>query len=423
MNSNRFHLVAGILIAMVLSAPPAVAAGPNITINNLKGTLHISQGVPCGGVVEATTSIADGRMHISPAPAPGDVIGSDTLFDLTRLEMFFTPFAVQAECLGQKVNVEFREIGVRLASAIQFTGQNLGDGHYRFVIPRQQVLVYESIVTNLSVQQPMAEYRRPSEDVTGEIDTRRGTAQLNVVMSSRLRFTLGCMSNGKRCLIDEVGEGTQTASVTGRIHVPGTDSDRDGVPDLTDNCPLVANPTQSPVATPVLTPPADVTVSSGQSPDIGTAKAIDVCHARPVAITNDAPATFSIGPNLVTWRASDGIAPPVFATQRVTVAGSDMVAPILSCTPFSHPQQHRVTAADDFGGRLSLKLGNYSLDNGEVIQIEETGKPGVRFLGTVGLDRVRHFQVGKGQAMVMATDTAGNVARAICGVALDITRQ
>ena len=421
MNTKRMRLVAGVLSAMAISAPLVIAAGPNVSITNLKGALQISQGVPCGGVVEATTSIADGRMDLSTALLRADVIGANTVFDLTRLEMFFTPFSVQAECLDLKVHVEFREIGVRLANSISFTGQSLGDGQFRFVIPKQQFLVYESVVTNLPVPQPMTAYKRPSEDVIGEIDTRRGTAQLHVVLSSRLRFTAGCMDNGRRCVIDEVGEGTQTTDATGQIHPPDTDTDGDGVTDLIDNCPLVANPTQVPIATPVLTPPADVTLSSCQSHDLGTAEATDVCRARPVAITSNAPEKFLIGRNLVTWRASDGIDPPVFAQQQVTVAGADTTPPALSCTPIAQPQQRRVAAADDCGGRTTIKLGSFPLDSGEVIQIEETGKPGVRLLGTVG--GIRHFQAGKGEAFVTATDAAGNVARASCNVAADLTRR
>jgi hypothetical protein len=106
---------------------------------------------------------------------------------------------------------------------------------------------------------------------------------------------------------------------------------------------------------------------------------------------------------------------------RVTISGADTTSPTLSCTPVAQPRQHRVAAADDCGGRLTLKLGTFSLANGEVIQIEETGKPGVRLIGTIGADQVRHFQVGKGDATVVATDAAGNVARAACGVPLDIT--
>jgi hypothetical protein len=412
------RLVAGVVSAMVLSAPVSQARGPNLIINNLRGSLHVSQRVPCGGVVEATTSIADGIMHNSPSLVRADVIGPNTVFDLTRLDMFFTPFSIQRECLGLNVNLVFTEIGVRLASVIRFTGQSIGDGRYRFMIPKRQFLVYESVATNLPVPQPMTDYKRPSEDVTGEIDLRRGTAQLHVVLSSRLRFRLGCVH--KRCVIDEIHDGTQTTDVTGVLHPPDADTDADGSADLVDNCPLVPNATQSPIATPRLTAPNDVTVSSCQASDLGTPDASEVCRNRPLAISNNSSPKFVIGPNIVTWRATDGIAPPVFDQQVVTVAGADTRPPTLACTPVGHPRRYRPTAEDDCGGRLTLKLGTFVLENGEQIQIEETGKPGVRLVGKVGNDGVRHFLVGKGEALVLATDDSGNVARAACGVPVDI---
>jgi hypothetical protein len=224
----------------------------------------------------------------------------------------------------------------------------------------------------------------------------------------------------KRCVIDEVHEGTQTANVSGQLLDRGTDTDSDGVADLADNCPMVPNPAQSPIATPVLTPPADLTVDSCQPSGIGVPEANDVCRARPVVTSNNASPKFVVGPNIVAWRASDGIVPPVFAQQRVTVAGPDTRPPTLACTPVGHPRRYRPTAEDDCGGRLTLKLGTFLLENGEEIQIEETGKPGVRLIGTVGKFGIKHYQVGKGESLVLATDDSGNIARAACGVPVDI---
>jgi len=419
MNTKRTRVVAGVLSAIVLSAPLATAYVPSLIFTNLTGQLRILQGVPCGEVVDVTTSIAGGRMEVTPLPQRSDAIGGGVSFHLTRLELFFTPFSVQHECNGVGGTVEFREIGVRLVDAVRFQGESLGGTLYRFTIPKEEVLILESVVTNIPVQQPQTRYERPSEDITGVIDLGRRTAELHVALASRVRFRAGCI--GKRCLIDEVREGTQTTDVSGISYAPGRDVDGDGVPDLADNCPLVRNPDQSPVATPVLTPPAAVAVTSCLAHNIGEAEASGRCNARSVTITNNAPAKFSIGPNVVTWTANDGIDPIVTAQQRVTVSGVDTIPPTVSCTRVAHPRQHRVAAADDCGGRLTLKLGTFTLANDEVIQIEETGKPGIRLLGTVGNDGIRHFQVGKGQALVMATDDAGNVARAACGVPLDIT--
>jgi hypothetical protein len=400
------------LSAIVLSAPVALALVSKLIITNLRGTLHVSQHVPCGGVVDVTTTIADGRMEITPLlPPPADTTGGGIpRFDLTRLDLFFTPFSVHHQCLGISATVAFREIGVRLTRPVRFTGE-LVDGQYHFTIPKDQFLIFESVLDNLPVRQPQTSYKRPSEDVTGMIDPRRGTAQLHIVLSSQLRFRAGCVH--QHCTIDEVLDGTQTTDVSGMVLAPGTDTDADGVPDLTDNCRLIANPTQSPVSTPVLTPPPDVTLASCQDHSIGTAHASDVCNARPVIITNNAPAKFAIGSNLVTWRARDGIDPVVTALQHVTIAGPDRTAPTVSCTA-GKPQTFTVAAVDDCAGLTTLKLGAFRLTNGEVIQVEQTGKPGVRLINTVGNDKTKHFQVGKGEAIIVATDASGNVAQAAC---------
>ena len=140
----------------------------------------------------------------------------------------------------------------------------------------------------------------------------------------------------------------------------------------------------------------------------------DVCHARPVAIFNNAPASFAVGPNVVTWSGNDGIDPIATDTQTVTVTG-DSTPPTPSCTATNPPgRSFRVATGDNCSGPTRLKLGPFTIGNGEVIQIQETGKPGVRLVNTVSADHVRHFQVGKGEALIVATDAAGNVARAIC---------
>jgi hypothetical protein len=400
-------------MALVLSAPLALAFVPSLILTNFRGTLQISQGVPCGGVAEVTTTVADGRMDITPSFVRGDVIGAPVQFNITRLDMFYTPFSVHHECNGLAATAVFSEIGLRLAKSVKFTGEQIGERRYRFSIPKEQFPIFESITSNLpGVQQPETRYVRPSEDVTGEIDLGRGTSRLHIALASRMHFRAGCVR--KRCIIDETLDGTQVSDVAGSLYVPGTDTDSDGTPDLVDNCPLVPNPSQSPVATPVITAPPNVTLSSCQATGIGTATAEDVCHARPVAISNNAPARFAVGPNLVTWSGNDGIDPIVTAQQTVTVTG-DSAPPTASCTAVQPlGGSFKVAAADNCAGPTTLKLGSFTLGNNEVIKIQETGKPGVRLINTVGPDNIRHFQVGKGEAQILATDAAGNIARAIC---------
>lgn len=62
----------------------------------------------------------------------------------------------------------------------------------------------------------------------------------------------------------------------------------------------------------------------------------------------------------------------------------------------------------------AIRLGSFSLANGEVIQIQETGQPGVRLINQVGRHGIKHFQVGKGEGIVTAADASGDVASAAC---------
>ena len=433
MNIKQKSLVAGVLGAIALSASVTLAVAPTMTFTNLRGSVHVRQGVPCGDPVDVTTSIADGRMDIVPSAAPRvptDAIGNtiDTggvQFDLVRLDLFLSPFTVQRECLGFTATADFRQIGVQLVNSVRFAGVPIGtspeDRKYSFTIPRSQVLLFESVSDNLPVQQPEVRYQRPSEDVTGEIDLRRHTATLHVALSDQLRFRAGCV--GKKCAIDQTFGGVTTTDVGGMMVSPGLDSDGDGVPNLNDNCPLVPNAGQELVPAVRFDPPAPiapVTVSSCAAHDISV-HAVDVCHARPVVVTSNAPAKFAVGRNVIMWQANDGIDPPISAPQVVTVSADDHMPPVVACTVGKSPQFFTVTAVDDCAGPTTLKLGSFSLANGETIQIEQTGKPGVRLINTTSNDNVKHFQVGKGEALIVATDASGNVNRAGCAMPLDIT--
>ena len=432
MNLKRIRLVAMVLGAMVLTAPLAYAIGQKMIFTNLRGTMHIVQDVPCGAPVEATTTIADGRMEVTPSPvvpvgevATNPVGGTGLMFDLTRLDAFFTPFAVDRECLGIGVHVEFRQIGVQLVKSVSFLAVPVGEGTdqriFRFTIPKEEVLLFESVSDNMPFHQPERRYQRPSEDLTGEIDPRRHTATLHIALADELHLRTGCVGN--HCLVDQLFGGTQTAEVRGVLVSPSQDTDSDGVPDLTDNCPLVPNARQELVPAVQFDPPAPiapVTVSSCAAHDISI-HAVDVCHARPVVVTSNAPAKFAVGRNVIMWQASDGIDPPISAPQVVTVSSADHMPPVVACTVGKSPQFFTVSAVDDCAGPTTLKLGSFFLQNGETIQIEQTGKPGVRLINTTSNDNTRHFQVGKGEALIVATDASGNVNRAGCTMPLDIT--
>jgi hypothetical protein len=78
---------------------------------------------------------------------------------------------------------------------------------------------------------------------------------------------------------------------------------------------------------PVLTVPADVTITTCAAPSIGEATATDAVGVT--AITNDAPAIFPLGTTVVTWRAVDAAGNATTATQRVSAELGDNA----SCCP------------------------------------------------------------------------------------------
>ena len=420
MNTKHKSLIAIMLGAIALSASVTLAVAPGLIFTNLRGIVHVSQGVPCGGPLDLTTTIADGRMDITPTLAPpADTTGGGlgAQFDLTRLDLFLTPLTVQHECLGFNATVEFHNVGLQLVKGVRFTGVPIVDEgpeerKYRFTIPRSQVLLFEAVTDNLPVPQPQRRYQRPGEDVTGVIDLRRGTASLHVVLFERVHFFAGCVH--KKCAIDQTFGGREIADLTGMAISPRTDTDSDGVPDLTDNCPLVANPRQELVPAVQFEQLPPIFVSSCAVGKIHFATATDVCRARPVNVAAQLPPLFAVGNNLIILQANDGIDRPVTAQQNVIVSAADHMPPAVSCTAGKSPQAFTVNVSDDCAGDGSVKLGSFNLVNGETIQIEQTGKPGVRLINTTSKNDIKHFLVGKGEAMIVATDASGNVGRAAC---------
>jgi hypothetical protein len=213
MNIAQTLLMAGAVSAIMLSAAPANAADPRpLKTTEVSGDVRIQQPLPCGRSVDLTTSIQRGYMGMTWL----QISQTAVLVDLSQLTMFLAPFHVEASCNGVSGFVDFREIGVRLASAVRFQAVQTGgrdSAVFRFRIPKQQFLIYESVIDNAPVPQPETSYQRPSEDVIGLIDLRRQTVQLSVVLTHQLRFRTGC--KGERCVIDERLTGTATADVRG----------------------------------------------------------------------------------------------------------------------------------------------------------------------------------------------------------------
>jgi hypothetical protein len=296
---------------------------------------------------------------------------------------------------------------VQLGKAVAFTALDRGDGVFHVTIPKDDFLIYETAVVDGRSSEKG--YTHPSQDVTGTIDLTRGTVAMHAVVARSIHFKEGCSI---RCIIDEDDPGTLTVDLSGAIAFPDTDAD--GVADRADNCRFVANPDQSPVATPIITPPPSLTLASCADHHIGVAKAGDICDGGPVTITNNAPRIFLVGTTTITWTAHDGSGNTDTGTQTVTV--TDTVAPTIACVPDGPPGgSFRVTGIDACGAP-TIRLGSFVLANGETLQITPSLKPGVTLVGVSGLKRVRHFAVGPGENVINATDASGNVASASCVV-------
>jgi hypothetical protein len=318
MKTKRTLLVAGAVSAMVLSSPlttvfaQGTAPPPSspLIITDLSGSVQIHQDLPCGGQLDTTQSIASGRMDIALDQVQGSTDGTVN-FDLGRLDMFLTPFSVDANCMGIHAAIDFTSIGLQLANFVKFTGIPTGPpGVFGFLIPKDQFLIFETIFDNApGVKQPEQQYKKPTEDVTGVLDLVNRTVSLRIVLASRLHFRAGCVTGGT-CLIDEFGDGTQTSDIRGS------------------------------------------------------------------------------GPAL---------------------------PPSVSCRPLSRPAGNGfLVSASDVTGPPTIMLGPFAIANGEFIQIQQTGTPGVRLVDTGRSDGTRHFQVGPGEGVIVATNTAGVSSSAFC---------
>ena len=448
-------------------------------VTDLAGQLRINQDLPldCDNLVK-TTPVSQGRLEITPAEGV-DVSGSK-FFVLTRANISFAPFTIHGSCHGESETRHYTAVSVQLGQAVSFTAAPSG-GVYNVIIPKEKFLLYEAATVDGNRE---SGYKHPKEDVTGTIDLGGGTVTMRAVVATSIHMEAGCLPV-VGCLFSGDYDGTLTATLAGTIAFP--DADGDSVPDRSDNCRFVANPDQTPVATPVITAPASLTIASCADHHIGRASAADVCDAGPVTVTNDAPGTFELGANLVTWRAVDakgrfGTSPqtvtvvdttrPVFTfvppaialndckaaalgvptatddcagtptftnnapaifpvgptvvtwtasdvsgnhtTAAQTVTVTDTVPPTVACVPDGPPGGSFHVTGIDACGAPTIRLGSFVLANGEKIKINETGKSGVSLINVIGPEHIKHFHVGKGQAMITATDGSGNVTSATC---------
>ncbi len=160
--------------------------------------------------------------------------------------------------------------------------------------------------------------------------------------------------------------------------------------------------------------PPNVFMNNCGPANLGLPTATDDCAGTPT-FSNNAPPIFYVGVTPVTWTATDVSGNERTAVQTVTVV--DEVPPTVTCVATNPPgSSFRVSSTDACLGAPVIRLGSHVLADGEVIMINETGQPGVRLLNTVGPDRIKHFQVGRGEAIISATDASNNVATVACPV-------
>jgi len=308
----------GALSAIALAAPPAHSADLTpMVVNIIRGELNVQQHIPCGNVAGATAPVTVGRLEV--APADGVDVPGGKRFVLTRASVSFTPFSLSGSCAGHSETRHYQEVGVQLGQAVAFTATPTATaGVFAVLIPRDDVLIAEGTRVDGTSE---AGFKRPSQDVIGFIDLVHHTIQVTVVLATRIHVDIPVIGGDF--------DGTLTATLFGTRIFP--DADGDGIPDSQDTCPLVANPDQKPVTSPIITAPADVIVASCAERSIGFATAKDVCGGGPVTVMNNALAAFRPGPNLVTWTAADATGRYVTIPQTVTVA--DTTPPLFTLVP------------------------------------------------------------------------------------------
>ena len=163
-----------------------------------------------------------------------------------------------------------------------------------------------------------------------------------------------------------------------------------------------------------LSTPADITLNdckASSQVDLGQPRAQDDCGG-PVTFTINVPPFFFAGSTNLTWIATDPAGNTSTSQQTVTVV--DTTPPTVSCMATGPSvNTFRVSASDQCGTPV-IQLGSFVLANGEVVQIQETGQPGVRLIGDPSNNNIRRFLVGRGEAVITATDASHNVATAAC---------
>lgn len=190
---------------------------------------------------------------------------------------------------------------------------------------------------------------------------------------------------------------------------------------------------------PSITCPAPITVECSGPGGATATFAPTFADNCPVVTASCSPAsgsTFPVGSTPVVCTATDGSGNTSVCNTAVSVV--DTKPPVVSCVESVNPSGRNIPPAGSTtlpgakGGRnedgfylVSVKdvcdaapkisFGGIALADGETIKITQSpGKSGVTLVNTMGPLAIKHFDVGPGDAILMATDAAGDTSTVTC---------
>jgi len=129
--------------------------------------------------------------------------------------------------------------------------------------------------------------------------------------------------------------------------------------------------------------------------------------------------TFPLGTTSVSCSATDGSGNSNSCNSSVTVR--DTTAPKVSCVKENLKRGLFRVSARDICSAYTITLGGNVLGDGEISKITSAARPGIRLVGRDDDDddrgpSIRRFRVGPGEAVITATDAAGNIGSVACPV-------